>query len=85
MRKETKTLTHETQAVLDAYDDSPFAVDDIGDRKALAAVLRALVKAKGKEVTAEVCNPYGNPYTHAEEVVLVDDLLSIANELEGSI
>lgn len=36
-------LSPQAQAIVDAYDSSPFVDYDIGDRVSIAAVLRALV------------------------------------------
>ena len=67
-------LSPQAQAVLDAYDNSPFD-DDIGDRVAIAAALR---------VAAEQCQiewNYHPDYPETAWVVVASDLTAIAAEL----
>jgi hypothetical protein len=60
------------------------ANDVLNDSPQIAvAVIRALAKAKGKQIKVEVCYPYEGCHTFYEDAVLVDDILCIANEIEN--
>lgn len=70
---QSQILSPAAQAVLDAYDNAPFADYDISDRAAIAAVLRAaadmIIPAKGG----------------SELSMVRDSFHAIASELEGSL
>ena len=52
-------------------------------RRGLAVALRALVKLRSQEVKVEETYEYDGTYSHSDDAVLVDDILSLANDLEG--
>jgi hypothetical protein len=78
-----KQLSPAAEAIWEAYnEDEPGVFVDYAD--CLAAALRALVKQKSKEylVTEQNLEIHYEYQTYIE-VVCVDDILCIANELDG--
>jgi len=77
-------LSPAAQAVLDAYDNSPFD-EDYGDRVAIAAALEAVAdQVVPKEwPTIEDYNEYEQGVA-AAHIKHRNQILAIANELEGS-
>ena len=77
-------LSPAAQAVLDAYDNSPFD-EDCGDRVAIAAALRAAADQVVPEPLMIVDG--GRTYEEAWTATVHDDIrrrfLAIAAELEG--
>lgn len=52
-------------------------------RRGLAVALRALAKLKSQEVKVEKTYEYEGTFYFSEGAILVEDILSLANDLEG--
>jgi len=73
-----KELYSSANDVFEQYD-----FPELGLRLGLAAALRALAKLKSQEVKVEKTYEYEGTFYFSEDAILVEDILSLANDLEG--